>query len=380
MADHKIKVLLVEDNQDHALLLQEMMKAEGGDRYDFSVEGTLRGAQERLHKETFDLMLLDLNLPDSRGLATMKSLQGSVSDLAIVVITGTDDEGVALTALEIGAEDYLVKSKFDGPLLVRSSKYAIERKHSEDLQKAGKAKDEFLANMSHELRTPLNSIIGFSKVLSKETFGSLNERQKKYAQNILTSGQYLLSLISDVLDLARVESGKMLLEKSVFSIKSLLDEVPLLMGSLDLSENIQFVTEFSDDLGELRADRGKIKQVLYNLLSNAVKFTPNGGKIGIRVQRADDGVEVAVWDTGIGMAPENLGRVFEAFTRVENAYTKGTDGTGLGLTISKKIVELHGGKIWIESEGIEKGITVKFTVPLGAQASGERNDPALQEK
>ncbi|MEI7752327.1 MAG: hybrid sensor histidine kinase/response regulator, partial [Candidatus Omnitrophota bacterium] len=369
-----------EDNPDDAFLVQEMMKAEGSAQYEFSAERTLRGAQERLHKETFDLMLLDLNLPDSRGLVTMKSLQGSVSDLAIVVITGTDDEGVALTALEIGAEDYLVKSQFDGPLLVRSARYAIERKRSEDLQKAGKAKDEFLANMSHELRTPLNSIIGFSKVLAKETFGPLNERQKKYAQNIFTSGQYLLSLISDVLDLARVEFGKMLIETSPFSVKSFLDEAPLLIRSLDLNEKIQFVMELAEDLGELKGDQGKLKQVLYNLLSNAVKFTPVGGKIVVRARRTDAGIEVAVSDTGIGIATENQGRVFEAFTRVENAYTKGTEGTGLGLAISRKLVELHGGKIWIESEGINKGTTVKFTVPSGAGVVDENNDSEQKKK
>ncbi len=363
MAGQKIKVLLVEDNPDDALLVQEMMKAENPDRYEFAVEGTLKGAQEQLHQHTFDLLLLDFNLPDSRGIDTMKSLQGSVSELAIVVITGTDDEATALKALEMGAEDYLVKSKFDGPLLVRSSRYAIERKRSEDLQKAGKAKDEFLANMSHELRTPLNSIMGFSKVLSNESFGSLNERQKKYAQNIFTSGQYLLSLITDVLDLARVESGKMGLDPSVLSVPKFLEEVPQLVASLDLTEKIRFSMELSEGLGEIRADPHKLKQVIYNLLSNAVKFTPGGGEVGLRARRTGEGIEIAVWDTGIGILPEHQGRVFEAFTRVENAYTKGTEGTGLGLTIAKKIVELHGGKIWIESEGLDKGTTVNFTVP-----------------
>ena len=363
--DNKIRVLLVEDNPDDALLVQEMMKAAGAGRYELSVEGTLKGAQERLQKESFDLMLLDFNLPDSRGLATMQSLRESASYLATVVITGTDDETIALKALEIGAQDFLVKSQFDGHLLVRSARYAIERKRSEDLQKASKAKDEFLANMSHELRTPLNSIIGFSEVLSKETFGSLNERQKKYTQHIQTSGRHLLSLINDVLDLAMVESGKMVLEKSFFSVKSCLEEVLSLMGGLNLSEKVQFFMELAEDLGDIYADQRKIKQVVYNLLSNAVKFTPAGGKIGIRARRTDAGIEIAVWDTGIGIASENLGKIFEAFTRVENAYTKGTEGTGLGTTISKKIVELHGGKIWIESEGIGKGITAKFTIPVG---------------
>ncbi len=379
MTDGKIRVLLVEDNPDEAFLVQEMMKAETPGRYEFSVEGTLRGAHDRLHKEPFDLMLLDFNLPDSRGISTMESFQGSAAQLAIVVITGTNDEAIALKALEIGAEDYLVKSQFDGPLLVRSARYAIERKRSEDLQKAGKAKDEFLANMSHELRTPLNSIIGFSGVLTKETFGPLNERQKKYAQNILTSGQYLLSLITDVLDLARVESGKMILETSVFPVKNVLEEASLLIGGLDLSEKIQFVIELSENLGEIQADRRKLKQVLYNLISNAVKFTPAGGKIGLRARRTDVGIEVAVWDTGIGIASEHLGMVFEAFTRVENAYTKETEGTGLGLAISKKLVELHGGRIWIESEGIDKGTTVGFTIPSGTKALDKNKSPDAQK-
>jgi len=301
MANHKIKVLLVEDNPDHALLIQEMMKAAGAGRYEFTVEGTLRGAQERLQKESFGLMLLDFNLPDSCGLDTMKSLQKSAPYLAIVVITGIDNEEVALKALEFGAEDFLVKSQFDGPLLVRSARYALERKRSEDLKRASKAKDEFLASMSHELRTPLNSIIGFSKVLFKEESGPLNDRQKKYTQNILTSGQYLLSLINDVLDLARVESGKMVLETSLFSVKNCLEEAPLLMGGLDFSEKIQFVMELAEDLGDIQADQRKIKQVIYNLLSNAVKFTPAGGKIGIRARRTDCGIEVPFGIRGSGL-------------------------------------------------------------------------------
>jgi two-component system CheB/CheR fusion protein len=151
----------------------------------------------------------------------------------------------------------------------------------------------------------------------------------------------------------------------VFSVPKFLEEIPPLMTSLDLSEKIQFSMECGDGLGEIRADPQKLKQVIYNLLSNAVKFTPEGGKVGLRVRPTGEGIEIAVWDTGIGILPENQGRVFEAFTRVENAYTKGTEGTGLGLTIAKNIVELHGGKIWIESEGLDKGTTVKFTVPAG---------------
>ncbi len=377
MADPKIKVLLVEDNADDALLVQEMMTVAGGGRYEFSVEGTLCGAQERLKKELFDLMLLDFNLPDSHGLATMKSLQESAAYLAIVVITGMDDEAVALKALEIGAEDFLVKSQFDGPLLVRSARYAVERKRSEDLQKVSKTKDEFLAHVTHELRTPMNSIIGFSEILFKEKFGPLNERQKKYAQNILISGRHLLSLINDVLDLAKVESGKMVLEASLFSVKGCLEEALWMMEGLPSVEKIKPVLELVGDLGEIRADQRKIKQVVFNLLANAVKFNP-ACKVGIRARRIDGGIEVAVWDAGIGIAPENLEKVFEAFFCVESTYTKTVKGTGLGLAICRKIVELHGGKMWIESEGIGKGTTVKFTIPSGTGISNEKKDPDHQ--
>lgn len=365
MPDPKIKVLLVEDNPDDAMLVQEMMRAKGAGQFELSVEGTLAGSLNRLRNEPFDLILLDFNLPDSRGLATMKSLQKNALHLAIVVITGMDEEAVALEALKNGAEDFLVKSEFDGSLLVRSARYAVERKRSEDLQKASKAKDEFLANMSHELRTPMNSIIGFSEVLCDGKFGPLNERQKKYAKNILTSGRHLLSLINDVLDLAKVESGKMVLEASLFLVKDCLEEAVLMTDGLPSSGKIKPVLELAPDLGELRADQRKIKQVVYNLLANAVKFTP-AGKVGIRARRIDNGIEVAVWDTGIGIAPENLGKVFEAFFRVESAHTKETEGTGLGLAICQKIIELHGGRIWIESEGVGKGTTVKFTVPSSA--------------
>ena len=371
MADSKIKVLLVEDNPDDALLVQEMIKAKGAGQFELSVEGTLAGSLGRLQKEPFDLILLDFNLPDSRGLATMKSFQKDAAHLAIVVITGMDEEAIALEALKNGAEDFLVKSEFDGSLLVRSARYAVERKRSENLQRASKAKDEFLANMSHELRTPMNSIIGFSEVLCDGKYGPLNERQKKYAQNILVSGRHLLSLINDVLDLATVESGKMVLEASLFSVKNCLEEAVRMVGGLPFSEKIKPVLELAEGLGELHADQRKIKQVVYNLLANAVKFTP-AGKVGIRVRRVDGGIEMAVWDTGIGIAPENLGKVFEAFFRVESAYTKETEGTGLGLAICRKIVELHGGKIWIESGGIGKGTTVKFTIPSGARSPAEK--------
>jgi|GEM_PF-6681766 len=236
----------------------------------------------------------------------------------------------------------------------------------EELQRASKAKSEFLANMSHELRTPLNSIIGFSEVLHDERFGPLNERQKRYAKNVIDSGRHLLSLINDVLDLSKVEAGKMVLEASSFSLRDCIEEVLRLMESQAFLKEIKPVLEFQEGFDEVHGDPRKIKQVVYNLLSNAIKFTPVRGKVGIRGRRIEAGVEVTVWDTGLGISPENLEKAFGAFERLGNVYTQETEGTGLGLTISKQMVELHGGKIWIESEGMGKGTAVKFTIPSGA--------------
>lgn len=233
----------------------------------------------------------------------------------------------------------------------------------EELQRASKAKSEFLANMSHELRTPLNSIIGFSEVLYDERFGPLNEKQKKYTQNVMVSGQHLLALINDVLDLSKVEAGKMVLEASSFSLLGCAEEVFRMVEPQSHAKKIKLVKEIPEDVDEIRADQRKIKQILCNLLSNAIKFTPVEGKVGIRAKKIDAGIEVAVWDTGVGISPENLEKVFGAFERLGDVYTQETEGTGLGLTISRKMVELHGGKIWIESEGGGKGATVKFTIP-----------------
>lgn len=237
------------------------------------------------------------------------------------------------------------------------------RMASEEAKRANKAKSEFLTNMSHELRTPLSSIIGFSEVLYDEKFGPLNERQKRYAENVLSSGRHLLALINDVLDLSRVESGKMVLEASSFSLKNFLEEVLRLIKGLAASKKVKLSFEIPEDLGEIQADQRKVKQVIYNLLSNAIKFTPAGGEVGLRTRRDGAGIEITVWDTGIGIPPEDLENVFEAFRRLGDVYTQETEGAGLGLTISKKIVELHGGRIWIESGGTGMGTTAKFTLP-----------------
>src|SRR4030065_2608077 len=246
----------------------------------------------------------------------------------------------------------------------------LEKAHEElkelaaELKRTARVKSEFLASMSHELRTPLNSINGFSEVLYDETFGPLNEKQKKYVNNVLTSGKHLLLLINQILDMAKVEAGKMKLTLSSLPMRSLLNDISLLVADMVSKKKIEMLLEIAADLPNIEADDLKVKEVIYNLLSNAVKFTPEGGKIGMRAKKADSEIEIVIWDRGVGIAPENMEKIFEGFFRVDTPYSRVTEGTGLGLPLSKKLVELHGGKVSIESEGLNKGTAVRFTLPI----------------
>ena len=233
-----------------------------------------------------------------------------------------------------------------------------------ELKRTSRIKSEFLANMSHELRTPLNSINGFSEVLYDGTFGPLNEKQRKYVNNILISGKHLLLLINQILDMAKVESGKMKLNSSSFSMKSLINEISMLVADMVNNKKIEMSLDIAEALPNIEADELRVREILYNLLSNAIKFTPDGGKIGLRAKKIDSEIEIVLWDTGIGIAPKNIEKIFEGFFRIDTPYSRVTEGTGLGLPLSRKLVELHGGKLSVESKGLNKGISVRFTLPI----------------
>jgi signal transduction histidine kinase len=237
----------------------------------------------------------------------------------------------------------------------------IEEK-SRQIEAANRHKSEFLANMSHELRTPLNAIIGFSEVLGERMFGELNEKQAEYTEDILSSGRHLLSLINEILDLSKVEAGRMELELATFDLPLAIDNARTFVRERATKHGINLDVTVDERLGDFVGDERKIKQVLLNLLSNAVKFTPEGGRIGINARQTEGSVEISVSDTGIGIAPEDQARIFEEFRQVGSDYAHKTEGTGLGLTLAKKFVELHGGKIWVESE-VGKGSTFSFTLP-----------------
>jgi signal transduction histidine kinase len=233
---------------------------------------------------------------------------------------------------------------------------------SREVEAANRHKSEFLANMSHELRTPLNAIIGFSAVLSQQMFGAINAKQGEYLGDIQTSGQHLLSLINDILDLSKVEAGKMELQLSSFSLTAALESVLLMVRERAAGRGIALSTEIDPAIGQIEADERKVKQIVLNLLTNAVKFTPAGGTVTLRATRDGAGIVVAVRDSGVGIAPTDQARVFEEFAQGALAATAEQEGTGLGLTLSRKLVELHGGRIWVESD-LGKGSTFSFTLP-----------------
>jgi GAF domain-containing protein len=249
----------------------------------------------------------------------------------------------------------------------------IEEK-SRELEAASRHKSEFLANMSHELRTPLNAIIGFSEVLAERMFGEVNEKQAEYLQDILASGRHLLSLINDILDLSKVEAGRLESELGQFHLPTAMDNALTLVRERATRHGITLTQAVDEGVGDIVADERKVRQILLNLLSNAVKFTPEGGRVGLTATAAEGLITIAVSDTGIGIAPEDQAAIFEEFRQVGRNDARAQEGTGLGLTLAKKFVELHGGRIWVESQ-VGHGSTFSFTLPVrreGGSAGDQR--------
>jgi CheY-like chemotaxis protein len=235
--------------------------------------------------------------------------------------------------------------------------------------------------MSHELRTPMNAIIGFSEILADMTFGALNQRQEKYVNNILTSGRHLLQLINDILDISKVEAGKMVLEPSTVNIKGLLEGSLVMIKEKAMKHGVKLELHVAEEvLGlDIRGDERKLKQIVFNLLSNAAKFTPGGGRIHVTANAATAGsaIQISVADSGIGIAAGDQERVFMEFEQIDSTYTRKQEGTGLGLALTKKLVALHGGRIWVESEGEGKGSTFSFTIPI--ENNGEKGEAVAME-
>jgi len=246
------------------------------------------------------------------------------------------------------------------------------------IEAANRNKSEFLANMSHELRTPLNAILGFSEVLKEEMFGAVNDKQREYLGDIHSSGQHLLALINDILDLSKIEAGRMELQPSQFDLAALLDNALVLVRERAGRHGLKLQLEVEPEIGVWVADERKVKQIVINLLSNAVKFTPEGGSVTLRARRTDAGIEVAVIDTGVGIPEADQALVFEEFRQASEDHLGRSEGTGLGLSLAKRFVELHGGSIGVKSAP-RLGSTFAFTLPERTMERSSSADPREEQ-
>jgi len=252
----------------------------------------------------------------------------------------------------LSIEDITQRKKFEEKL----------KKHTAEIEIANKSKSDFLANMSHELRTPLNAIIGFSELLKDEMIGQLLPKQKNYITDIFLSGKHLLSLLNDILDLSKIEAGKMTLDLEKTELPLLFESSLSIVKERALKHNIKLNLDIKEDVRQIYVDTRKLKQVIYNLLSNAVKFTPDGGRIYVKVKKVSKLLEFSVTDTGVGISKEDITRLFQPFVQLESSLNRKYKGTGLGLSLVKRIVELHGGSVEVKSE-LGKGSCFTVRIP-----------------
>ena len=329
--------------------------------------GTLVG---RVGLERRTVQILDVLADPDYEMHRARELGGFRTMLGVPMLAGEKVVGViTLWRVDVDAFDertveIVTGFAAQGAIAIQNVQLflALQRRERE-LDVAGRHKSEFLASMSHELRTPLNAVIGFSDVLLERMFGQLTERQEEYVRDIRDSGRHLLELINEILDLSKVEAGRMEVEVAALSLPDLLEHGMAMIRERAARHRITVSLEIAPEVGVVWADELKLKQVVLNLLTNAVKFTPDGGAVDVRADVEGGEARVVVRDTGIGIAEAEQARIFEAFQRGGRAARAGTEGTGLGLTLSKRIVELHGGRLWMTSTP-GAGSTFGFAIPV----------------
>jgi signal transduction histidine kinase len=378
----KASILIVDDQAAHVALLEQTLRRAG--YVSITTTNDPMEVCELHRKNHYSLIVLDLQMPGMDGFQVMEGLKAIDTGgyLAILVLTAQPDH--KLRALKAGAKEFVSKpfdlsevslrvhNMLEIQMLHRDAELRMEQAEARSLQleSANHAKSQFLANMSHELRTPLNGIIGFTEFLIDESCGPLLPDQKEYLGDVLSSSQHLLHLINDVLDLAKVEAGKMELRPETFSVSEVLDEVANGIKGMALKKNIVINMEVEAGLDAVMLDRRKFKQILSNLLSNAVKFTDESGQVGVRARLLNSHhFEVQVHDKGIGIRAEDIDRLFIEFEQLESGTARRFEGTGLGLALTKKFVECQGGGITVESH-FGRGSVFTVMLPVGAEDGG----------
>lgn len=384
-----LRVLLVEDSETDAFLLLRTLKA-GGYEVTHTRVCTAADLAVELDRE-WDVVISDFAMPGFSGTEALAMFKQRKLDLPFIIVSGTIGDEDAVAAMRAGAHDYLLKDKLArlAPTIDRELREAQNRRAfriaeiatreaqrlQQEAEAASRAKTMFLATVSHELRTPLNAIIGFSELLTYEGSAlghSLTTQQREYMQHVLASGRHLLALIDDLLDLSKVDAGKMILARVSISIADVIKLVTDMIEPLAKSKGLHLEIVVAHDLPQISVDPLRIRQIFYNLLSNAIKFTPTGGTVTLRAELTEDAIRISVRDTGIGISSEDMPRLFHEFERVGSP--EAAEGTGLGLALTKKLVELHDGSIEAVSSP-SQGST--FTVLLPRTASAAEAEPGV---
>lgn len=387
-------ILYVEDNLENQRLVRRVLEHQG---YELVIaEDGLAGIRMAQELQPA-LILMDINLPGMDGYAAATRIKSfpELQDIPVVALTANALIGDRERTLAAGCDGYLQKpidideltTAVEAFLHGRRERLQGEEKESftaeyiqklaggleeriaelqranDELRQLDRMKSEFVSTVSHELRTPLNIIIGHGEMLSDELFGPLNEQQARYMATIIYSARHLYDLVQDILDLSKIESGRLTLKRERFDLSEVIEELRTLLEPLATRATIRLSFEVEDELTVVVADRLRFKQIVQNLVSNAIKFTPVGGNVVCIFAAPSAGLlQIDVVDTGIGIAPEDHGLIFERFRQVDSSTTREEEGTGLGLTLTREFVELHGGTVSVTSD-LGKGATFSVILP-----------------
>ncbi len=387
----KARILIVEDDPKNVELLKAQLDDEG-----YIIESAMDGeeALSQVSRQKPDLILLDIMLPRKSGFEVCKEIKSAAetSSIPVIMVTALTDMESRVKGIAVGADDFLSRPIDRAELISRiKSMLRIKRLHEElaresqtarktseqlelqqrvlksmstQLMQASHLKYEFIGNMSHALRTPLNVIIGFSEMLQDELVGSLNERQSKYVGNVLESARELQRLISNIVDVFKIETGKVPLETTEFSLEEVIESAVSAFENTRRDKKIRASVQVEPAVARIHADPQKLATILENLLSNAFKFTPPGGSVEVTAEQDNDWVRICVADTGIGLSEEDCQKIFSEFYRVADPAASAHTGSGLGLALTRKLVHMNGGEIWAESE---KGAGAKMTFTFPAR-------------